>query len=256
MRTGSPKSGALRSAIPSAAGIADVHRPAVHQRKASRDLDGAIDVFRRERSHRHDQGPLERACADTATVRDVHRNVDTLQLMGQRQPGGGERPFKGERASEQESHQIVAPVLGHVGRLVDERAVLGARGSAEGRYEDRRRREGNRMRRPGVGDLEKRARLRVAYAEAQEIESIVRGQNDQVGLGESRRKAAGRSGRARRSGCGRGRERRQTLLRPRQPARARAWGLDSRLRRVTNFKRLTTRRHAARDSPEPSGHSG
>ena len=97
--------------------------------------------------------------------------------MGKWQAGGGERPLERERAPEQETHEIVAPVPRGVRGLVDEFAVDE---DAVARKVGLRSASGASVMAggSGVGHFEKRARLRIAHTKASEIERVVSRQNE------------------------------------------------------------------------------
>ena len=137
-------------------------------------------------------GPEKRPGRLALPARPVHRDVDDLLDVADRQPLGLERALERERAADQEADEVVAPVLARVGRLVGDLAVpegpvardVGAQVGA-GRH---LRRLGG----TGVGDVEHRARPRVLDAEAQEVEGVGLGQRDEVGLGVAGGEAGGR----------------------------------------------------------------
>jgi hypothetical protein len=86
-----------------------------------------------------------------------------------------QRPLEGERAAEQERHEIVPPVRRHVGDLVREHAVLVDPVARNVRAEIRARRDADGLWRADVGDFDQRARSRIALAEQQEVVRLSRG---------------------------------------------------------------------------------
>src|SRR5437762_268983 len=78
-----------------------------------------------------------------------------------------QRPLEGEGAPQQEGHEVVAPERGDVGDLVGERAVLVDAVPRQVRPEIGSGRDAGRLRRAHLGDLDERARPRVALAEEQ-----------------------------------------------------------------------------------------
>ena len=113
-------------------------------------------------------------------------------------PGLQQGVLERERAAEQEGDEVVPPVAGDVGRLVDQFAVaedaVGRHVGAEVgvRGDD----AGHRV--AGFGHVEQRARLRVALAEEQKVEGQVARHDDEVGLDVAEGEAGRRGGRVRR----------------------------------------------------------
>ena len=141
METGSPKSGPSRFAMPSA-GISDMDRCSVHGGEAR-----VISVARAMSSGANGRmettiGPPERSCVDALRLVTY---IGTLCLApdAPRQSSGGQRPLEAERTTQQERHQIGAPVRPmSVGSRCARRR--GTPGSAECRRADRRRQPSGR----------------------------------------------------------------------------------------------------------------
>jgi len=114
--------------------------------------------------------------------RPPHRDVLAVLHVPEADAGLEQRPLERERAAEQERDEVVAPVRRGVRHLVGQLAVrvdpvarevgseIGARGDADG------------LGRAHVGDLEERARPRVALAEEEEVVGHVLRQHREVRL--------------------------------------------------------------------------
>jgi hypothetical protein len=133
-------------------------------------------------------------------ARPVHRDVDALLDVADRQPLGLERALEGERAADQEGDEVVAPVLARVGRLVGDLAVAEDPVARDVGAEVGAGRDPRRFGRARIGDVEHRARLGVGDAEAQEVEGVGLRQRDEVGLRCSRGEAGRRPGVVARAG--------------------------------------------------------
>ena len=114
--------------------------------------------------------------------------------MPHRQALGEQRALERERAADQERHEVVAPVLAQVGRLVDKLAVAPDAVAGQIGAQVGARRDLRRLGRAGVGDVEQRAGLRVGAAEEQEVERDGLRQRDEVRLGKAGGEAGGRPG--------------------------------------------------------------
>src|SRR4029077_8443889 len=107
-----------------------------------------------------------------------------------------QRPLEGERAAEQEGHQVVAPEGAHVGHLVGHHPVLVDAVARQVGAEVGAGRHADRLGRAHVGDLDQRARPRVALAEEQEVVGLLPRQHREVGLHEAGGQARGHGGQA------------------------------------------------------------
>jgi hypothetical protein len=105
---------------------------------------------------------------------------------------GQQRPLEGEGAADEERDKALAPVFGGVDGLVDELAVAPHPVAGEVGAQVGAGRQRGGLGGAGIGDLEHRARLRVAHAEAQEVEGVGLRQSDEVRLGEARGEAGRR----------------------------------------------------------------
>jgi len=101
------------------------------------------------------------------------------------------RPLERERASEQEGHQIVAPVGRHIDDLVGQGAILVDPIAGDVRAEVRTGGNPDWLRRAHVRDFHQWAGPGIALAEQQEVVGVIPWQNGQIRLDVARAQARG-----------------------------------------------------------------
>ena len=120
-----------------------------------------------------------------------HRDILALVDVTQRDAGVEKRPLEGERAAQEERHEVVAPERGDVGHLVGHHAVLVDAVPRHVGPEVGARSDPGGFGRARVGHFDERARPRVALAEQEEIVGLLLRQDGEVGLDEARGQARG-----------------------------------------------------------------
>ena len=162
--------------------LADVDGRSVYLRHSRRHRGRQRDKAGRYRTHGDDERTGELAGGGARHVGAVHGHVGAFLDVAQRHARRKQRVFERETAPDQERHEVLPPQLldimalfGELSPAVD--TVAGQVGPKVG--------PGGcepRLRVAGIGGLDQGARLRVAPAEAQEVEGVCLGQNNQVRL--------------------------------------------------------------------------
>ena len=165
--TASPKSGCIEVGDADRRGITDVHRSTVDRGVARGHADRGGTSSAGTGRIETTSGPCSEPAGRVSTEVRYIGTFEPVLEVAHRDAGLQQRGLEGEAAAEQERDQVLAPVLAHVGHLGDRLAVLvddvrrqvGAQVAGEDRCRDL----------TGLGDVEHRARLRVALREEQHV---------------------------------------------------------------------------------------
>src|SRR5579875_142370 len=150
---------------------ADVYRRTMHRGETPRDQCCPDRLRRAQRAHGYDHRAMKRPGGLGWNVGAIHRHVAPLFDMTQPNAVSDEGFLERERAAEQESHQISAPMAKNIGRFGDEFSIppYAITGKVGADIEILPQARNVRLTRFGNG--KQRAGLRVLLAKAQKIES-------------------------------------------------------------------------------------
>jgi hypothetical protein len=147
-------------------------------------LDGMCDLRSGDRPHRDNQRAVKGTYWSAGPICAEHGNIASPFEVTHWNAAGHQCPLKREATAQQKGHAVLLPSVMDVLWLLNQFSIFIDTVPRQVCPQISILTPGwIRMRGPRICDLQHRARFGIAHAEAQEVESLDGGQDDQVGLG-------------------------------------------------------------------------
>ena len=162
--------------------LADMQRRAMNPGKTRSHLHRTDGQLRPHRPHADNSRAMKKSGRTAGDIRQIHRHIALLFNMADRYHRLEQRRFKGKTATDQKCHQIVPPILGHIGRFIDQLAIFPDPVLRDIVAQIGARTEQPWLRRTDIRHVKNRAGFGVALAKQQKIIGQVLRHNCQIRL--------------------------------------------------------------------------